>query len=118
MKPTNDFRGKLSSWTNTQTSPQTRTNTKKVEEQLRRVAQKGRAAGIHVIVATQRPSADVITSVVRSNLPAQLALHVRTAIDSRIIIDQAGAEALAGYGDALFRTPAGVLRVQCGIVVP
>ena len=91
---------------------------KKVEEQLRRVAQKGRAAGIHVIVATQRPSADVITSVVRSNLPAQLALRVRTAIDSRIIIDQAGAEALAGYGDALFRTPAGVLRVQCGIVVP
>jgi S-DNA-T family DNA segregation ATPase FtsK/SpoIIIE len=89
---------------------------KKIEALLQRLAQKGRSAGIHVVVATQRPSADIITSVIRSNLPAQLALRVKSATDSRIILDEAGAEALAGHGDALFRTEAGVRRIQCAII--
>jgi DNA phosphorothioation-dependent restriction protein DptH len=89
---------------------------KAVEEPLVRIAQKARAAGIHVVVATQRPSAEVIRPVIRSNLPAQLALRVRSAVDSRIIIDQSGAEALAGKGDCLVRTTRGIQRVQCGML--
>jgi DNA segregation ATPase FtsK/SpoIIIE-like protein len=88
---------------------------KAIEGLLQRLAQKGRSAGIHVVVATQRPSADIITPVIRSNLPAQLALRVKSAVDSRIILDEAGAEALAGHGDALFRTETGVRRIQCAI---
>lgn len=87
-----------------------------IEEPLQRIAQKGRACGIHLVVATQRPSAEVITSEIRSNLPAQLALRVFNAIDSRIVIGEGGAEALAGRGDALFRTPGGTRRIQCGVV--
>ncbi len=89
---------------------------KELEALLRRLAQKARAAGLHVIVATQRPSADVLSSVVRANLPAQLALRVRTGIDSRVILDEAGAEALAGRGDALLRTARGIVRLQCARV--
>jgi DNA segregation ATPase FtsK/SpoIIIE, S-DNA-T family len=89
-----------------------------IEALLRRLAQKARAAGIHLIIATQRPSADVISPVVRSNLPAQLALRVRTAIDSRVILDEAGAETLAGMGDALLRTARGTTRIQSGMVRP
>jgi hypothetical protein len=88
---------------------------KSIEALLQRLAQKGRSAGIHVVVATQRPSADIITPVIRSNLPAQLALRVKDATDSRIILGEAGAEALAGHGDALFRTETGVRRIQCAI---
>jgi hypothetical protein len=83
-----------------------------IEGLLRRLTQKARAAGIHVIAATQRPSADVISTTIRSNLPAQLALRVKTATDSRIILDEGGAEALAGQGDALFRTARGLQRLQ------
>ena len=83
-----------------------------IEAQLRRLTQKARAAGIHVIAATQRPSADVVSTTIRSNFPAQLALRVKTATDSRIIMDEPGAEALAGRGDAFLRTARGVIRVQ------
>lgn len=87
---------------------------KAIETALKRLAQKGRAAGIHLIVATQKPSAEVISTVIRSNLPAQLALRVKSSIDSRIILEEAGAESLAGKGDAFLRTTKGLRRVQCG----
>lgn len=83
-----------------------------IEALLRRLTQKARAAGIHVIAATQRPSADVVSTTIRSNLPAQLALRVKTATDSRIILDEAGAETLAGQGDAFLRTARGLQRLQ------
>ncbi|WP_406329464.1 FtsK/SpoIIIE domain-containing protein [Streptomyces sp. NBC_00203] len=85
---------------------------KKIEVLLKRLTQKARAAGIHVIAATQRPSADVISTTIRSNFPAQLALRVKTATDSRIILDETGAEALAGQGDAFLHTAKGTVRVQ------
>lgn len=86
-----------------------------IEGLLRRLTQKARAAGIHVIAATQRPSADVISTTIRSNLPAQLALRVKTAVDSRIIIDEPGAETLSGKGDALLRTTSGLQRLQVAL---
>ncbi|MGA5873947.1 FtsK/SpoIIIE domain-containing protein [Streptomyces cinereoruber] len=85
---------------------------KQIEALLKRLTQKARAAGIHVIAATQRPSADVISTTIRSNFPAQLALRVKTATDSRIILDEAGAEALAGQGDAFLHTAKGTVRLQ------
>jgi DNA phosphorothioation-dependent restriction protein DptH len=89
---------------------------KQIEAALKRVAQKGRSAGIHLILATQKPSAEVLSTVVRSNLPAQLALRVKTATDSRIIIDESGAESLAGKGDAFLKTARGLTRIQCAMV--
>jgi S-DNA-T family DNA segregation ATPase FtsK/SpoIIIE len=89
---------------------------KAIEGRLKRLAQKGRAAGIHLIVATQKPAAEVISTVVRSNLPAQLGLRVKTAVDSRIILDESGAEALAGSGDAFLKTARGMQRLQCAKV--
>ncbi len=91
---------------------------KEIEALLQRLAQKARAAGIHVIVATQRPTADVIGTTIRSNLPAQLALRVRSGTESRVLIDEVGAEALAGRGDALLRTAEGVVRLQCAMPAP
>ncbi|WP_433679950.1 FtsK/SpoIIIE domain-containing protein [Nocardia sp. CA-119907] len=85
---------------------------KQIEALLKRLTQKARAAGIHVIAATQRPSADVISTTIRSNFPAQLALRVKTATDSRIILDETGAEALAGQGDAFLHTAKGTVRLQ------
>ncbi|MEU3397589.1 FtsK/SpoIIIE domain-containing protein [Streptomyces filamentosus] len=85
---------------------------KQIEALLKRLTQKARAAGIHVITATQRPSADVISTTIRSNFPAQLALRVKTATDSRIILDETGAEALAGQGDAFLHTAKGTTRLQ------
>ncbi|MFD8700622.1 FtsK/SpoIIIE domain-containing protein [Kitasatospora purpeofusca] len=85
---------------------------KSIEALLKRLTQKARAAGIHVIAATQRPSADVISTTIRSNFPAQLALRVKTATDSRIILDETGAEALAGQGDAFLHTAKGTVRMQ------
>jgi DNA segregation ATPase FtsK/SpoIIIE-like protein len=84
----------------------------RIEQLLRRLTQKARAAGIHVIAATQRPSADVVSTTIRSNFPAQLALRVKTGTDSRIIMDELGAEALAGHGDAFLRTARGTVRLQ------
>ncbi len=85
---------------------------KEIEGLLRRLAQKARAAGIHVIVATQKPSAEIISTSIRSNLPAQLALRVKTSQDSKIIMDETGAETLAGKGDAFFRDGKSTRRVQ------
>jgi len=85
---------------------------KKIEELIARLAQKARASGVHLILATQRPSVDVITGLIKANIPTRLSFQVSSKIDSRTILDQMGAEALLGQGDMLYLTPGGGLPVR------
>ncbi|MBP9712372.1 MAG: DNA translocase FtsK 4TM domain-containing protein [Sterolibacterium sp.] len=91
---------------------------KKIEELIARLAQKARASGIHLVLATQRPSVDVITGLIKANIPTRISFQVSSKIDSRTILDQMGAEALLGQGDMLYLAPGTGLpqRVHCAFV--
>lgn len=90
---------------------------KDVETSICRIAQKGRAAGIHLVIATQTPRKDIITGVIKANLPTKIAFKVSTGMDSRVILDSQGAEKLLGKGDMLFKGPAGEMeRIQGSMV--
>jgi S-DNA-T family DNA segregation ATPase FtsK/SpoIIIE len=89
---------------------------KEVETPIARLAQLARAIGIHLVVATQRPSVNVITGIIKANFPARLSFKVTSKIDSRTILDASGAEQLIGQGDMLFSQGSDVIRLQCAFV--
>jgi DNA segregation ATPase FtsK/SpoIIIE, S-DNA-T family len=89
---------------------------KEVEHPIARIAQLARAIGIHLIVATQRPSVNVITGMIKANFPARMAFRVQSKIDSRTILDTSGADQLIGKGDMLISTGSDLKRLQCGFV--
>jgi len=87
-------------------------SSREVEEAIARLAQMARAAGIHLIIATQRPSVDILTGIIKANFPARISFQVSSRVDSRTILDSIGAEALLGEGDMLFMPPAGIGRMM------
>ena len=89
---------------------------KEVEAPIARLAQLARAIGIHLIIATQRPSVNVITGIIKANFPARIAFRVTSKIDSRTILDGSGADQLIGRGDMLFTQGNDLIRVQCAFV--
>jgi S-DNA-T family DNA segregation ATPase FtsK/SpoIIIE len=89
---------------------------KEIEDNVNRLAAKARAAGIHIVLATQRPSTDVVTGVIKANFPTRVAFRVTTATDSRVILDQLGAEKLLGKGDMLYKHGVDVMRVHSSFV--
>lgn len=89
---------------------------KEVETPIARLAQLARAIGIHLIIATQRPSVNVITGIIKANFPARIAFRVTSKIDSRTILDTQGADQLIGRGDMLFTQGNEVIRLQCAFV--
>ena len=89
---------------------------KEIEDNVNRLAAKARAAGIHIVLATQRPSTDVVTGVIKANFPTRVAFRVTTATDSRVILDQLGAEKLLGKGDMLYKHGVDVMRIHSAFV--
>ena len=97
-------------------SPEDKRSAKNIEAAIIRLAQKGRAAGIHVIIATQRPSVNVITGLIKANFPTRIAFRVLSGVDSRTILDAVGAENLIGKGDMLYYAGVKVERIQCAYI--
>lgn len=91
---------------------------KEVEPAIQVLAQKARAAGIHLILSTQRPDKDIVTGIIKANFPVRIALTVTNSTNSRIILDESGAESLLGAGDMLLKDKHGLTRIQCGMVSP
>ena len=89
---------------------------KQVETPIARITQKARAVGMHMILATQRPSVNIVTGVIKANIPTRIALRTQSVIDSRTVLDAKGAEQLIGRGDSLYAGNASVTRIQCAFV--
>lgn len=97
-------------------SPEAKTKSRSISTSIIRLAQKGRAAGIHVVLATQRPSVDVVTGLIKSNFPLRIAFRVSSSVDSKTILDQPGAEKLIGRGDMIYSAGVENERVQCAFI--